>query len=585
MEPMVIRISTSTSTLQLQRALLATHSASTGTRRLRSVCARCRRPVVARSSNATHPSPRSFSTTSVSCQARKPRLLNMTSPAVSIQKRGAMAQAVSQEIEEDYYPEQPEPSQNPGPIDKYKELVSEGKLRDDDHQRKIVVKLQDLHDQLVNYNPPVVVRPSIEPPNQKKGLLSSFFGASKDPKADQDKHSREGNVVFSYDTSIAPKIFDFSGLFQPKTIIPKTEYDPEKTPLGLYLHGDVGSGKTMLMNMFYLTLPPNILRKKRIHFNAFMQDVHRRMHREKMKHGSSFDALPFVAADLAEEASVLCFDEFQCTDVADAMILRRLLEEMISHGVVMVSTSNRHPNDLYKNGIQRESFVPCIKLLQTRLEVLNLDSPTDYRKIARPASGVYHFGFDDAAVAHANKWFSYLGDPKDPPHPDIKIIWGREIKIPLASGRAAKFDFQDICGKPTSAADYLELTRHYDAFVVENIPAMDINSRDVARRFITFIDSIYEAKAALVLTSEVPISHIFIANRKLAHSMGGQQKGDDAQGLSPAMRMLMDDLGMNMDTLKESSIFTGDEEKFAFARALSRLNEMASSFWIENRGD
>ncbi|KAF3152104.1 hypothetical protein TWF225_006341 [Orbilia oligospora] len=585
MEPMVIRISTSTSTLQLQRALLATHGASTGTRRLRSVCARCRRPVVARSPNATHPSPRSFSTAPVSCQARKPRLLNMTSPAVSIQKRGAMAQAVSQEIEDDYYPEQPEPSQNPGPIDKYKELVSEGKLRDDDHQRKIVVKLQDLHDQLVNYDPPVVVHPHIEPPNQKKGLLSSFFGASKDPKADQDKHSREGNVVFSYDTSIAPKIFDFSGLFQPKTIIPKTEYDPENTPLGLYLHGDVGSGKTMLMNMFYLTLPPNILRKKRIHFNAFMQDVHRRMHREKMKHGSSFDALPFVAADLAEEASVLCFDEFQCTDVADAMILRRLLEEMISHGVVMVATSNRHPNDLYKNGIQRESFVPCIKLLQTRLEVLNLDSPTDYRKIARPASGVYHFGLDDAAVAHANKWFSYLGDPKDPPHPDTKIIWGREIKIPLASGRAAKFDFQDICGKPTSAADYLELTRHYDAFVVENIPAMDINSRDVARRFITFIDSIYEAKAALVLTSEVPISHIFIANRKLAHSMDGQQKSDDAQGLSPAMRMLMDDLGMNMDTLKESSIFTGDEEKFAFARALSRLSEMASSFWIENRGD
>ncbi|KAK6331048.1 hypothetical protein TWF718_003238 [Orbilia javanica] len=391
--------------------------------------------------------------------------------------------------------------------------------------------------------------------------------------------------MFSYDTSIAPKIFDFSGLFQQKTIVPKTEYDPENTPLGLYLHGDVGSGKTMLMNMFYHTLPPNILRKRRIHFHAFMQDVHRRMHKEKMKHGSSFDALPFVAADLAEEASVLCFDEFQCTDVADAMILRRLLEEMISHGVVMVATSNRHPNDLYKNGIQRESFIPCIKLLQTRLEVLNLDSPTDYRKIARPASGVYHSGLDEAAVAHANKWFSYLGDPKDPPHPDTKIIWGREIRIPSASGRAARFDFQDICGKPTSAADYLELTRHYDAFVVENVPAMDINTRDVARRFITFIDSIYEAKAALVLTSEVPISHIFIADRKLAQSMDHQQQNDTAQGLSPAMRMLMDDLGMNIDTLKESSIFTGDEERFAFARALSRLSEMASSFWIENRGN
>ncbi|KAK6341794.1 hypothetical protein TWF730_001286 [Orbilia blumenaviensis] len=589
MEPVATRISTSVPALQLQRALLSPRGASIGTRRLQSGSDRSQRPAaVARIATHRCPSTRPFSTAPALCQARKPRPLNMNSPAVSIQKRGAMAQALSQEVQEDYYPEQqqqPKPSQSPGPIDKYKELVGEGKLRDDDHQRKIVVKLQDLHDQLAKYNPPVIVHPHIEPPNQKKGLLSSFFGGTKDPKADQDKQSREGNVMFSYDTSIAPKIFDFSGLFQQKTVIPKTAYDPEHTPLGLYLHGDVGSGKTMLMNMFYLTLPPNILRKRRIHFHAFMQDVHRRMHKEKMKHGSSFDALPFVAADLAEEASVLCFDEFQCTDVADAMILRRLLEEMISHGVVMVATSNRHPNELYKNGIQRESFIPCIKLLQTRLEVLNLDSPTDYRKIARPASGVYHSGLDSTAIAHADKWFSYLGDPKDPPHPDTQIIWGREIRIPSASGRAARFDFQDLCGKPTSAADYLELTRHYDAFVVENIPAMDINTRDVARRFITFIDSIYEAKAALVLTSEVPIGHIFMADPKHAHGTDNQQKNDGSQGLSPAMRMLMDDLGMNMDTLKESSIFTGDEEKFAFARALSRLSEMASSFWIENRGE
>ncbi|KAF3922803.1 hypothetical protein AA313_de0209789 [Arthrobotrys entomopaga] len=388
--------------------------------------------------------------------------------------------------------------------------------------------------------------------------------------------------MFSYDTSIAPKIFDFSRMFQRKAVVPKTFYDPDNTPLGLYLHGDVGSGKTMLMNMFYLTLPPNIKRKKRIHFHAFMQDVHRRMHQEKMKHGSSFDALPFVAADLAEEASVLCFDEFQCTDVADAMILRRLLEEMLSHGVVMVATSNRHPNDLYKNGIQRESFIPCIQLLQTRLEVLNLDSPTDYRKMTRPSSGVYHFGLNENAAAHADKWFSYLGDPRDPPHPATKVIWGREIKIPLASGKAARFNFNDLCGKPMSAADYLELTRNYDSFIVENVPAMDINSRDVARRFITFIDSVYEAKAALVLTSEVPISQLFLANKSNRETIAGNLSND--QGLSTQMRMLMDDLGMNMDKLKESSIFTGDEERFAFARALSRLSEMASTFWIENRG-
>ncbi|EWC44125.1 hypothetical protein DRE_07182 [Drechslerella stenobrocha 248] len=511
-----------------------------------------------------------------------PRPLN--SPAGSIQRRGAMAHALSQDLAGDFYPDEQEqePLPLPGPIDKYKELIAEDKIRDDNHQRKIVVKLQDLHDHLAQYLPPTIVHPQLHDPNPDHGLLSSLFGANRTPGANQDRHSRAGNVMFSYDTSLAPKIFGFASLFHRKQKVPKTAYNPDTTPLGLYLYGDVGSGKTMLMNMFYFTLPPNIKRKKRIHFNAFMQDVHKRMHLEKVKHGSSVDALPTVAANLAAEATVLCFDEFQCTDVADAMILRRLLEEMLSHGVVMVATSNRHPNDLYKNGIQRESFIPCIELLQTRLEVLCLDSPTDYRKVARPVAGVYHHGLGQAAVAHADKWFSYLGDPKDPPHPATKTIWGRNIKIPSASGRTARFDFQDLCGNPTSAADYLELARHYDAFVVENVPAMDTNTRDVARRFITLIDSIYDAKAALVLTCEVPTNQLF-APKKPAAATDKQQNANSG-GISPSMRMLMDDLGMNIDTLKNSSIFTGDEEKFAFARALSRLDEMAGRSWIENRG-
>ncbi|KAF3921688.1 hypothetical protein ABW21_db0202800 [Orbilia brochopaga] len=568
MEPAAVRISRQLQRSYTRQSLSRSSSPSPSPGAVAAVCRRCRPPSTTATASASPLAhPRSFSTSRQCYQARKLKTRPMSSPTVSIQKRGAMAQAVTQDLLDDFYPEEEEePVKLPGPIDKYKELVAEDKIRDDDHQRKIVVKLQDLHDQLAYYSPPTVVHPQVDPPSSGGGLLSSLFSGQKDPKSDQDKQSRMGNVMFSYDTSVAPKIFDFASLFHRKHAGPKTAYDPDHTPLGLYLHGDVGSGKTMLMNMFYFTLPPNVKRKRRVHFHAFMQDVHKRMHVEKTKHGSSFDALPVVAADLAAEATVLCFDEFQCTDVADAMILRRLLEEMISHGVVMVATSNRHPNELYKNGIQRESFIPCIQLLQTRLEVLNLDSPTDYRKMARPSSGVYHFGLGNDAVAHANKWFEYLGDPKDPPHPATRSIWGRDIKIPSASGRAARFDFQDLCGKPTSAADYLELTRHYDAFVVENVPSMDINTRDVARRFITFIDAIYEARAALVLTSEVPISRLFAADKNAAHAT---DKHDG--GLSPSMRMLMDDLGMNMDSLKESSIFTGDEERFAFARALSRL--------------
>ena len=277
------------------------------------------------------------------------------------------------------------------------------------------------------------------------------------------------------------------------------------------MFGDVGSGKTMLMDMFYDTLPHNITSKTRIHFHNFMQDIHKRLHVMKMEHGTDLDAVQYVAADIAEQGSVLCFDEFQCTDVADAMILRRykahgllkvqyltqcsLLEALMSHGVVLVTTSNRHPNDLYKNGIQRESFIPCINLLKTSLRVLNLDSATDYRKIPRPPSGVYHHPMDKAAITHADRWFRFFGDfENDPPHAATQQVWGRNIEIPKASGSAAMFCFDELIGRATGAADYLELTRSYHAFVVTGIPGMTHRERDLARRFITFIDAVYESR-------------------------------------------------------------------------------------------
>lgn len=269
------------------------------------------------------------------------------------------------------------------------------------------------------------------------------------------------------------------------------------------------------------------------------------------------------------------------------LILCRLLESLMSHGVVLVTTSNRHPDELYKNGIQRQSFIPCINLLKNRLHVINLDSPTDYRKIPRPPSGVYHSPLDSHAASHAEKWFRFLGDPEqDEPHSETQQVWGREIYVPKVSGKAAMFTFDELIGKPTSAADYIELTRTYDAFIVTDVPGMTHQSRDLARRFITFIDALYESRAKLVLTTAVPLTQLFLSKDELKQAAqrdieDKKGQGEEEAAIDDTMRNLMDDLGMNMSMLKNSSIFSGDEERFAFARALSRLSEMGSQEWVE----
>ncbi|KAF7312390.1 AFG1-like ATPase [Mycena indigotica] len=413
------------------------------------------------------------------------------------------------------------------PLPQYRRLVSSGTLRGDDHQTRIIEKLQTLHDQLTHYTPPQVSEP---PPASLFSLFRRQSPESTDPPAD--------------------------------------------APRGLYLYGDVGTGKTMLMDLFYSTLPPNIKRKRRVHFHAFMIDVHKRIHAVKSTRGNTGDPILPVARDLAREASVLCFDEFQVTDIADAMILRRLLEHLLNFGVVCVLTSNRHPDDLYKNGIQRSSFIPAIELLKTRFDVTDLDSGTDYRRMARVPSSVkpYHYPLSPETSKTMESIFQTLANGDDVVHNRKLHVWGRSLVVPVSTASVAKFSFQELCGNPLSAADYLEITREFGAIFLLDVWKIGVDRKDLARRFITFIDACYESKTRLFISSAVPIYQVF------------SDDPSKSGGISDHMRGVMDDLGLSHDLVGKSSMFTGEEEIFAFARACSRLVQMESKEWAETAG-
>lgn len=362
---------------------------------------------------------------------------------------------------------------------------------------------------------------------------------------------------------------------------------PGDQPKGIYLYGDVGCGKTMLMDMFYTTIPKH-LTKKRIHFHAFMQDVHKRNFQLHSKYGLDYDTAPAIAGAIAREANVLCFDEFQVTDVADAMILRRIIEilESKSHGSVIFMTSNRAPDELYKDGVQRESFVPCIELIKLKSHVIYLKSPTDYRKIDRPSQGTYFFPpkgetLEDVrplADAHADRWFNYFSQGHKPEFNVDLHIWGRPVTIPkCVMGVVAQFTFKQLCEKPHSAADYLEITRNFPCVVITDIPLLSVRERDLTRRFITFLDAAYESGAKMAVTAQRPFEHLFTDDiPKYEDGAKTEKSAVHAKAEKPEK-----ELDFEGGLLENSKLFSGDEERFAFARALSRLKQMASKEWHE----
>jgi len=303
-------------------------------------------------------------------------------------------------------------------------------------------------------------------------------------------------------------------------------YKPKRTlrgwaaaPNGLYIWGGVGRGKSMLMDMFFEAAETKP--KSRVHFHAFMQDVHKRIaswrklsSRERRSQpnyvrGAGDDPIAPTAKAIASEATLLCFDEFHVTDITDAMILSRLFTALLARGVVVVATSNRAPDALYKDGLNRQLFLPFIDLFKQKLDVLSFNGLEDHRLKKLQKAPMYYSPLGKDADAGVEAIWRRLIRPSEPSLQTLKVQ-GREINLLAASG-TARASFSDLCDRALGAADYLEIAKSFTTLILENVPKMGPHNRNEAKRFVTLIDALYENKTKLVLSAAAPPEQLYDA--------------------------------------------------------------------------
>ncbi|MGV2979670.1 cell division protein ZapE [Camelimonas sp. ID_303_24] len=288
---------------------------------------------------------------------------------------------------------------------------------------------------------------------------------------------------------------------------------PAPEPLrGLYIWGLVGRGKTMLMDLFFEEVA--IDRKRRAHFHEFMADAHDRIFafRQQVKDGRTkdVDPIPVVAGELAAEARLLCFDEFTVTDIADAMILGRLFRAMFERGVTVVATSNVEPQRLYENGLNRGLFLPFIDLITTHMDVVQLDSRTDFRLEKLAGARVFHTPANQQAHAALREAFRRLSGMAHGRAVTLTVK-GHRVAVPEAGPGVGRFEFNDLCARAYGASDYRAIAENFHTVIIENIPVMAMEKRNEAKRFITLIDTLYEYRVKLLASAEAEPTALYTA--------------------------------------------------------------------------
>ena len=284
---------------------------------------------------------------------------------------------------------------------------------------------------------------------------------------------------------------------------PNGLFRKRKPVRGAYLVGAVGRGKTMLMDVFFEAVA--IEDKRRVHFDEFMDEVHTGIAAWRREHQS--DPIPAVTKPLLETTRLLCLDEFQVTDITNAMLLGRLFEKLFAGGVTLVATSNTAPDELYRDGLNRQLFLPFIALLKSQVDVVPLDGPTDYRRLKFAGEEVYQFGTGPAVDAAMDRlWQKLTGGA--PAKPDSVHSLGRDIRVPLAAMGAARFPFATLCESPLGARDYLRLAHAYDTLVIDNIPQFGRTNPSAAKRFVLLVDTLYDRGIKLAASFAVPLAEL-----------------------------------------------------------------------------